>query len=88
VGILCVTSNFDDDCFYRRAGDTYTSAAKSCINNDCICVVGDPYESIATNTKAPNDPFDAPMFQPGYWPAWTAGLNQHIKNTLAASGIY
>lgn len=92
VGILCVssTSNFedDDDCFYNRAGNVRTSAAKSCINNDCICVVGDPYESIASNTKSPNDPFDAPMFQPGYWPAWTAALNQDIQNTLAASGIY
>ncbi|XP_046459396.1 uncharacterized protein LOC124205881 isoform X3 [Daphnia pulex] len=92
VGILCITSasnhEDDDDCFYQRAGGTYTSAAKSCINNDCICVVGDPYESIAANTKAPNDPFDAPVFQPGYWPAWTTALNQDIQNTLAASGIY
>jgi hypothetical protein len=92
VGILCITSasnhEDDDDCFYQRAGGTYTSTAKSCINNDCICVVGDPFESIAANTKAPNDPFDAPMFQPGYWPAWTTALNQDIQNTLAASGIY
>ncbi len=93
VGILCVTSSAsnhedDDDCLYRRAGGVSTSAAKSCLNNDCICVVGDPYESIAVNTKAPNDPFDAPMFQPGYWPAWTAALNQDIQSTLAASGIY
>ncbi|XP_046646151.1 uncharacterized protein LOC124336400 isoform X2 [Daphnia pulicaria] len=98
VGVMCVTSPSDlayddDDCDYLRAGGVTTSTAKTCVDDDvCICVVGDPYESIADNTKAPNDPLNAFLSGThagtGYWSAWTAALNQEIQNTLAASGIY
>jgi hypothetical protein len=49
--------------------------------------VGDPYESIATNTNSPNSPFSAPVFQPGYWEAFNAQLNQNLQTHLAANGI-
>ena len=87
VGLLCVSTG-EDDCNYHRGNNVYTSAAQRCINDDCICVVGEPYETIASQTDSPNNPFKAPEFQPGYWQSWTAGLNQDIQNTLAASGIY
>jgi uncharacterized protein (DUF2147 family) len=105
VGVLCVTGRSnpdedDDDCVYRRSSGVRTNSAKTCIfdafDYDCICVVGDPYESIADNTNALNDPFDGILSGTspgtyagtGNWPAWTAALNQDIQNTLAASGIY
>jgi hypothetical protein len=54
--------------------------------------VGDPYESIADNTKALKDPLDALVsaIHVGnrYWNAWAAVFNQDIQSTLAASGIY
>ncbi len=78
VGVKCAE---EEECYFKRAGSTYTAAAASCVNDDCICVVGDPYEDIASKTDSPNDPFNALMFQP-HWPTWTAGLNQHIQNTL------
>jgi hypothetical protein len=68
VGVMCVTppSNFeedDDDCVYRRPGGVTSFASKKCITGEvCICTVGDPYESIDDNTKAPNDPFDAILY--------------------------
>nr|CAH0106392.1 unnamed protein product [Daphnia galeata] len=83
--VVCVSTG-EDDCNYHRGNNVYTSAAQSCINDDCICVVGEPYETIASQTDSPNNPFKAPEFQPGYWQSWTAGLNQDIQNTLAASG--
>ena len=87
VGLLCVSTG-EDDCVYKRGNNVYTSAAQSCYNDDCICVVGEPYETIASQTVSVNSPFNAPQFQPGYWQSWTAGLNQDIQNTLAAHGIY
>jgi hypothetical protein len=85
VGVKCAE---EEECYFKRTSSTYTAVASSCINDDCICVVGDPYESIASKTDSPNSPFNDPVFQPGYWPAWTAGLNQNIQNTLAAHGIH
>ena len=90
VGLLCVSTG-EDDCNYHRGNNVYTSAAQSCINDDCICVVGEPYETIAlqvADQTPPNNPGKAPAYQSSYWQSWTAGLNQDIQNTLAASGIY
>jgi hypothetical protein len=96
------TSAGENYCNYNTdPWGSVTSTAYECINDEWICVVGEPYETIAKqfasaypprqvsfNIEDDDDIFNAPQFQPGYWQSWTAGLNQNIQNTLAAHGIY
>jgi hypothetical protein len=86
------TSAGENYCNYNTDPDLpLTSTAYVCINDDCICVVGEPYETIAlqvADQTPPSNPGKAPAYQSSNWQSWTAGLNQDIQNTLAASGIY
>jgi hypothetical protein len=76
VGIMCVTTD-EDDCISNQG----TASAVVCVNDNCICVVEEPYETIANSITPANKP---ERFKPGYW----AGFYQQLQNTLAASGIY
>jgi hypothetical protein len=93
VGLMCTSESRENYC--NVIGDHWTSTALLCVSDDCICVVGEPYETIAKQVASQiprqislNNPFNAPVFQSDYWQSWTAGLNQDIQNTLAAHGIY
>ena len=64
VGVLCVSTG-EDDCMLNGS-----ASAQSCINYDCICVVGERYQKIAKeNTHFFSSYFSsymASIFYPGF----------------------